>query len=189
MRRQQLIDAGVSPRLLDRPTEAAEPKLALYSPQGRGDGRGVAEATSCRRSWASPWASCCGSVILTGAGILLNSVIEEKSSRILEVLLTSASVPEIMGGKILGVMGVTGTVLTVWLSVGSVVARSPRRGCWARSPAVLIGKGLIVYFGLYLVVGYLMYASIFTAVGAFCETTARGPDPAGADDADPAACR
>jgi len=36
--------------------------------------------------------------------------------------------------------------------------------------AVLVGKGLIFYFGLYLVLGYLMYASIFTAVGAFCET-------------------
>ena len=43
------------------------------------------------------------SLILTGAGILLNSVIEEKSSRILEVLLTSAtSAPEIMAGKISG---------------------------------------------------------------------------------------
>ena len=34
-------------------------------------------------------------------------MIEEKSNRILEVLLTSASVPEIIGGKILGAAAVT----------------------------------------------------------------------------------
>ena len=59
-------------------------------------------------------------VVFTGAGMLLNSVIEEKSSRILEVLLTSASVPEIMAGKILGVAAVTATVLGVWLTIGGV---------------------------------------------------------------------
>ena len=37
--------------------------------------------------------------------------------------------------------------------------------------AVLLGHGLIVYFGLYLVIGYLMYASIFAGIGAFCETS------------------
>jgi len=36
---------------------------------------------------------------------------------------------------------------------------------------VLLGGGLIFYFAFYLAAGYLMYASIFTAIGAFCETT------------------
>lgn len=111
------------------------------------------------------------SVIFTGAGILLNSIIEEKSSRILEVLLSSASAPEIMFGKILGAAGVTATVLAVWAALGgsALVAANPEI---ARDvAAVLLGKGLIFYFAVYLLGGYLMYASLFIAVGAFCETT------------------
>jgi len=111
------------------------------------------------------------SMIMTGAGILLNSVIEEKSSRVLEVLLASASVPEIMFGKILGVAGVTLTVLGVWAAVGGALLVGFQPAIAADVGAVLLGKGLVFYFAFYLVGGYLMYAAIFTAVGAFCETT------------------
>jgi ABC-2 type transport system permease protein len=107
---------------------------------------------------------------LTGAGILLNSVIEEKSNRILEVLLTSASVPEIIGGKILGAAAVTASALTVWALVAGF-------GFFGRDPkllfdiaGVLMHHGLIFYFLLYFFGGYLMYATLFTTIGAFCET-------------------
>jgi len=107
---------------------------------------------------------------LTGAGILLNSVIEEKSNRILEVLLTSASVPEIIGGKILGAAAVTASALTVWATVAGF-------GFFGRDPSmlgaiasVLLHNGLIFYFLIYFLGGYLMYATLFTTIGAFCET-------------------
>ncbi|MGE5500659.1 MAG: ABC transporter permease [Ignavibacteriales bacterium] len=111
------------------------------------------------------------SVIFTGAGILLNSVIEEKSSRILEVLLSSASAPEIMFGKILGAAGVTGTVLAVWAALGGTALAAANPEITRDVLAVLMSHGLIFYFAVYLIGGYLMYASLFIAVGAFCETT------------------
>jgi ABC-2 type transport system permease protein len=111
------------------------------------------------------------SVIFTGAGILLNSVIEEKSSRILEVLLSSASAPEIMFGKILGAAGVTATVLAVWAALGGTALAAMNPGITQDVIAVLLSHGLIFYFAVYLIGGYLMYASLFIAVGAFCETT------------------
>jgi ABC-2 type transport system permease protein len=109
-------------------------------------------------------------MIFTSAGILLNSVIEEKSSRILEVLLASASAGEIMGGKILGVAAVTATVLAVWAGLGGgvLVATSPHLA--HELLAVLIGRGLAVVFAVYLIGGYLLYAALFTAIGAHCET-------------------
>jgi len=169
LRRQSLIDAGVSPKLLEA-ADAVQPQVALYSPKTEEKGQ-----VSLRDTLPSILGFGMGillwAVILTGAGLLLNSVIEEKSSRILEVLLTSASVPEVMGGKILGVMGVAGTVLGFWLSLAAVAARIAAPGLLGQIAAVVIGKGLIVYFGLYLIVGYVMYASIFAAVGAFCETS------------------
>lgn len=111
------------------------------------------------------------SVIFTGAGILLNSVIEEKSSRILEVLLASASTTEIMFGKILGVAGVTTTVLGVWAGLGGTALAMANPEIARDVAAVLFDNGLVFYFAVYLVGGYLMYAALFIAVGAFCETT------------------
>ena len=110
------------------------------------------------------------SMVMTGAGILLNSVIEEKSTKILEVLLSSASVPEIMGGKILGVAGLTGTVIGVWSLAGTIALMAFAPGLAGDLGAVLMGKGLIFYFAAYLVGGYLMYASLFAGIGAFCES-------------------
>lgn len=110
------------------------------------------------------------SMVMTGAGILLNSVIEEKSTKILEVLLSSASVPEIMGGKILGVAGLTGTVIGVWALAGWAGLMAFAPGLAGDLGAVLLGKGLVFYFAAYLVGGYLMYASLFAGIGAFCES-------------------
>jgi len=167
-RRQHLLDAGVSPKLIDD-ADQATPRLVIYSPQAEAHGK-VMLQDELPQIIGFAMGMLLWSTIISGAGVLLNSVIEEKNSRILEVLLTSASVPEVMGGKILGVMAMTGTVLTVWLSVGAIAAASLMPGLLGQLLAVLVGKGLIFYFALYLVLGYLMYASIFTAVGAFCET-------------------
>jgi ABC-2 type transport system permease protein len=167
-RRQRLLDSGVSPALVDAADQVA-PRLTVFSPKAEAHGK-VSLRDELPQIIGFAMGMLLWTTIISGAGILLNSVIEEKSSRILEVLLTSASVPEVMGGKILGVMAVTGTVLAAWIGVGSAAAASLAPGLLHELLAVLVGKGLIFYFGLYLVLGYLMYASIFTAVGAFCET-------------------
>lgn len=119
-------------------------------------------------------------VVLTGAGMLLNSVMEEKNSRILEVLLTSASVPEIMGGKIIGVAAVTGTILTFWMTIGAILltVRSPE--LTADVVSFLVADGRWAYFALYFTGGYLMFATFYVTLGAFCETpretqTLQGP--------------
>lgn len=168
MRGDRLEAAGMAPEQI-RALDALSPKVTAYSPKA------AAGEVSLRDRLPGIVGFVLGmllwSVIFTGAGILLNSIIEEKSSRILEVLLSSASAPEIMFGKILGAAGVTATVLAVWAALGgsALVAANPEI---ARDvAAVLLGKGLIFYFALYLVGGYLMYASLFIAIGAFCETT------------------
>ena len=109
-------------------------------------------------------------MIFTGAGILLNSVIEEKSSRILEVLLASASAGEVMGGKILGVAAVTLTVLAAWFAVGGAILAGSSPLVFHDLVEVLVGRGLIAIFAVYLVGGYLIYAALFVAIGAHCET-------------------
>ncbi|GLK48537.1 hypothetical protein GCM10017620_15100 [Brevundimonas intermedia] len=110
------------------------------------------------------------SLVITGASILLNSVMEEKSNKILEVLLSSASATEILTGKVLGVAMLTLSVLAVWGGIGTfgLVSASPDMA--ATVGQVLMDDGLIFYFIAYMVGGYLMYAVLFAAIGAFCET-------------------
>jgi ABC-2 type transport system permease protein len=110
------------------------------------------------------------SLVITGASILLNSVMEEKANKILEVLLSSASATEILTGKVLGVAMLTGTVMLVWGGIGAfgLLAANPETA--AMVGEVLLDGGMLGYFIAYAVGGYLMYAVLFAAIGAFCET-------------------
>ncbi len=167
VRRARLEASGVSADRIAA-IDAYEPQVAQFSPKS------AAGRVSARDNLPAFVGLAMGFVLyaltLTGAGILLNSVIEEKSNRILEVLLTSASVPEIIGGKILGAAAVTLSALTVWATVAgfAFIGRDPR--LFADILGVLTHHGLIFYFALYFVGGYLMYATLFTTIGAFCET-------------------
>lgn len=168
MQARYLAERGLS--ATDLATLATlRPKVAEYSPKAPSAEVSLRDRLPGIVGFAA--AMLLWSMVFTGAGILLNSVIEEKSSRVLEVLLASASVPEIMFGKILGVLGVTLTVLGVWGVVGGTLAATLQPALAADIAAVLFGQGLILYFAFYLVGGYMMYAAIFTAIGAFCETT------------------
>jgi len=166
-RRAKLSAAGLTPAEIAA-LDQSEPAVTQFSPRseaGRVSMRDRLPGIAGFAMGVVLW-----SLILTGAGILLNSVIEEKQNRILEVLLTSASAPEIMGGKILGAAGVTATALLVWASIAGTAfgARNPE--VVAQVAGLFFGKGLAFYFLLYFVGGYLMYATLFTTIGAFCET-------------------
>jgi ABC-2 type transport system permease protein len=110
------------------------------------------------------------SLVITGASILLNSVMEEKANKILEVLLSSASATEILTGKVLGVAMLTGTVMLVWGGIGTFGLLAANAETAAMVGDVLLDGGMLGYFIAYAVGGYLMYAVLFAAIGAFCET-------------------
>jgi ABC-2 type transport system permease protein len=168
MRHRRLVEAGVSPTVLAA-ADHANPAVTVYSPKAAESGR-----VSLRDRLPALTGFAMGfllwSAVITGAQILLVSIIEEKSTRILEVLLSSASPAEIMGGKILGAGAVTLSVLAAWGTIGSLILALAAPGMGSELWAALLGHGLVAYFALYLVGGYLMYASIFVSIGAFCET-------------------
>lgn len=169
MRQQRLTDLGLDPAAVAA-ADMARPALREFSPKAASGGQ-VSLRDRMPSFAALGLAFALWMVTVTGVGILLNSVIEEKSNRVLEVLLSSASVPEILGGKILGVAALASTVLGVWGLAGLfALVRFAPPGTLEALGAALMTHGLIFVFLAYFVLGYLMYASIFTAVGAFCET-------------------
>jgi ABC-2 type transport system permease protein len=97
--------------------------------------------------------------IMIGGQTLLTQVIEEKSSRVVEVLLSAVSPLELMAGKILGQMAVSMLVLAFYVGMGLLLLMS-------FAMLGLIEPMLIVYLVLFFLVGYLVFASVFAAVGA-----------------------
>jgi ABC-2 type transport system permease protein len=100
-------------------------------------------------------------VIMTSSPQLVNSVLEEKISKISEVLLGSVTPFELLMGKLLGNAAVAVVLAVFYLACGYGVATYYGYGDVV-TPSMLIA--LVVY----LLVAILLYGSLFMAVGAAC---------------------
>ncbi len=97
-------------------------------------------------------------LIATSGQILVRSVIEEKSNRIVEVLVSSCSPTELMAGKVIGLSGLAFTQLAFWAIIG--VAATTQFGM------DLINPGHALLLVIYFILGYLFYAAIFIGAGS-----------------------
>lgn len=167
-RRETLAAAGIDAGVI-RQVDRFRPQVQMFSPASVSGGE-VALRDRLPGVIGFALGFLLWSLVVTGASMLMNSVMEEKANKVLEVLLSSASSTEILAGKVLGVAALTGTVLTVWGGLGAAgfAALVPEIG--ADVAAVLMKDGLLLYLFAYLAGGYLMYAVVFAAIGAFCET-------------------
>lgn len=100
-------------------------------------------------------------IVMVSAPQLLNTVIEEKMSRISEVLIGSVSPFELMMGKLVGCVGVSLLLAAVYLAGGYGVA-----AYWGMQEALT--PSLAGWFLLFLTMAVLMFGAIFIAVGAAC---------------------
>lgn len=100
-------------------------------------------------------------VIMVAAQPLMTSVLEEKSLRIAEVLLGSASPFQIMMGKLIGNVGVSLTMITVYMAGGVFLLR------YYEMPN-LITRDIIIWFVIYQILAIFIYGSVFIAIGAAC---------------------
>jgi len=97
-------------------------------------------------------------LIFTSGQLLVRSVIEEKSNRIVEVLVSSCSPTDLMAGKVIGLSGLGFTQIAFWGIIGIAVSLQFGFDFIKPEHALL----LTVYF----VLGYLFYAAIFIAFGS-----------------------
>ena len=160
--------AGIDPAVVIQ-TEQFRPQIDAFSPKAA-DGGAVTLRDRLPVFIGLGGGFLLWSLIITGASILLNSVMEEKSNKILEVLLSSASATEILAGKVLGVAMLTLTVLLAWGGMGAagLMFGAPEEAMAVAD--VLLAGGMLAWFAAFMIGGYLMYAVLFAAIGAFCET-------------------
>ena len=137
-------------------------------------------------------------------GMVMTSVIEEKSSRVVEVLVSSVKATELMFGKIIGVALVAMTQFLLWIILTIVIIAAvggiwglpggaDAAGAMASMAAVPEGMAveaptgleavvgtlgslhygrILLTFFLFFVFGYMLYASLFAAIGSAVENEA-----------------
>jgi len=101
----------------------------------------------------------------------MRSVLEEKTSRVVELLLASVKPFQLLAGKVLGVAGVALTQYFIWtvsaaLLGGYAHAVATMFQPGSKFPAIHIPIAVLAYLLIFFLIGYLLYASLFAATGA-----------------------
>jgi ABC-2 type transport system permease protein len=117
--------------------------------------------------------------LLFYAVAVMRSVLEEKTSRIVEIVLSSMRPFQLMLGKILGVGAVGLTQFAIWIGFVTLVALTGLPALVMNRPELLSlesiqeyvpGLGLPALFVLFFLGGYFIYSGLFAAVGAMCSS-------------------
>ena len=101
-------------------------------------------------------------LVISSGQLLIRSVVEEKSNRIIEVLVSSCSARELMSGKIIGLslLGLATIAFWVLMLIGVNFA--------ANIPFVTVDNLFLLL--IYFILGYFMYVAIFIAAGSTVST-------------------
>jgi ABC-2 type transport system permease protein len=101
----------------------------------------------------------------------MRSVLEEKTTRVMEILVSSARPSEILAGKILALASVAITQYLIWILSASlftaysraIIARVSPAG---KMPPLEIPTSTLAFLVVFFLTGYLLYASMYAAVGS-----------------------
>lgn len=105
-------------------------------------------------------------IMLYGMNVA-RSIIEEKTSRVFEVLLATIRPEEMMAGKVIGVGSVGLTQVGIWLLAAVLLTATPLVAhLTGVHVAVTLTASQIIFFVIYFLLGYLLYSSIAAALGA-----------------------
>ena len=111
--------------------------------------------------------------VFSGAYMLLTSMLEEKMNKLLEMMLASTRFTEIIFGKLLGVAALTITAMLPYiiLGIGTVIGF-----IFFGDPEIAEGLKntftikMVVFFIIFLILGYVFYGAFFIALGALAES-------------------
>ncbi len=109
--------------------------------------------------------------------MIMSAVVEEKETRIAEILFSSAKPFQLMMGKLVGVALAGLTQFAIWVVSAAVVLAllAPMViASGADIPLPSISTFAIVCFLVYFVIGFLLYASVFALIGSMVTTVQEG---------------
>jgi ABC-2 type transport system permease protein len=103
---------------------------------------------------------------------IMRGIIQEKTDRVVEVLVSSMTPAQLLVGKILGVAAVGLTQVGVWLALAAIA------GTFGATTAALAGENFVqflrpstfVYFVIFFLLAYLTYVCVYAIGGAVCNS-------------------
>lgn len=108
--------------------------------------------------------------LLSWGMTISKSIIEEKNSRVIEVLLSAVSPRDLMWGKLVGV-GLAGlTQLGVWAVIGLSLSTFAAMSAVAMLASIHIAPVVFLYLILFFLLGFMLFSSLFMTVGSVCST-------------------
>ncbi|MBC7224971.1 MAG: ABC transporter permease [Anaerolineae bacterium] len=116
--------------------------------------------------------------IFTSSGYLLRGVAEEKSSRVIEIVLSSVPATQLLAGKVIGLGAVGLTQVAVWLLSG-VALSGGAAGLLGVVIPLLTRADILVLAVVYYLLGFLVYAVLMGSVGALGTTMQESQQLAG----------
>jgi ABC-2 type transport system permease protein len=103
---------------------------------------------------------------------MARAIIEEKNSRIFEVMLSITRADDLLAGKLVGVGAVGLTQIAIWMAaatlfLGSSLGASVLTGNLSIRFSLMEG----LFFPVYFVLGFALFSTLFSGLAATCETS------------------
>jgi len=104
-------------------------------------------------------------LIMYGSAIM-RTIVQEKTSRIIEILLSGSNPFQLMSGKILGQGAVGLTQYILWALFGMALIFLGGKGMPISGKYFHFSALTLFYFVLFFILGYLIYSVLYAAIGA-----------------------
>ena len=121
--------------------------------------------------------------VLIYANSIMRSVLEEKTTRIVEVIISSVKPHQLLLGKLVGVCSVCLTMFAIWVIFGVLLVMNikPILGIFGIDSlpiqfvqvigTIKASSGeVLTYFFIYFIIGFFMYSTLYAVVGAICSS-------------------
>ena len=174
VRRQRLIKEGVKDQDVDALSEPVD--LATYPVSEKGEEG--AEDSGAGFAMVFIIAFLIYMTVLLYGQVVMGAIIEEKETRIAEILFSSVRPFQIMFGKLIGVSLMALTQLMIWglafaaIALYVVPAMAAQGFEGVNLPR--LPPFFVIYFFLFFLLGYFMYATLYVLIGSMVTTAQEG---------------
>jgi ABC-2 type transport system permease protein len=104
-------------------------------------------------------------VLIYGMAVM-RSVLQEKTSRVMEVMLSAVTSTQMMAGKLIGVGAVGITQILIWLATIVLFSSPALAAAQPFMKGLSIQPAVLVYLAVFFLLGYFLYSTMYAAVGA-----------------------
>ncbi len=162
---QRLKDRGIDTGDVGKIVRGLDLKMVKVTQQGEAEEKGQTFFTAIIAAMVLYM-----TMVIYGVSTM-RSVLEEKTTRIVEILASSIAPFQLLSGKILGVGAAALTQYLIWTVSGGVLAAYGSTMASTLRPdapqiSIHLPASLLVYLVLYFLGGYFLYASLFAAIGS-----------------------